>query len=425
MAFRRGRHPLKIGRVGKIYNPTDYVTPICDSLDDLYNRTGTLRSWSMVASNDRDREAAARAPTPKAAPVAQVKAAKVAAGTSCKECGRTDGFFVDNENFLVCSCGVVQGRAGYKDDFKEAIDPNSRRGDAGSSQSASVMGLPGNMQKAGWIAARSKDVDADALPEQLETRIADAVVAAEENASKIAPFDPLVLADVRRGIDRVVKSSWNHSKLCGKGCGNVIHDRSALLISVKVLELVVGHAALEPPAGVSAASMRALQTRLSQLPIISNSRSTTGHAAASAIVELHLTSDERLCHPCRSPGKRRADDPKPAELKRCNSSSNELHISSLATRVRDAIDSLPDFDEEAKNTAVRVLANSNSFVDDLRAGRVLDSGTTELQMAKLLLVAVLDKEGRKPPVEVDATELQKMKAALPEIVRSVEEDELF
>lgn len=103
----RGEHPLKTGRKRVLYHRSDYITPIIDSMTDLYDTGADVFGISIMLSRQRKRQ---KAQDQQAKLQSSVNANELG-NVLCTECGnQSTSKMITTKEGLVCNCGVVCGR---------------------------------------------------------------------------------------------------------------------------------------------------------------------------------------------------------------------------------------------------------------------------------------------------------------------------
>lgn len=103
----RGEHPLKTGRKRVLYHRSDYITPIIDSMTELYDTGADVFGISIMLSRQRKRQKA----QDQQAKLQSGEHAKDLVNVLCTECGnQSTSKMITTKEGLVCNCGVVCGR---------------------------------------------------------------------------------------------------------------------------------------------------------------------------------------------------------------------------------------------------------------------------------------------------------------------------
>ena len=383
---RRAEHPLRCGIRGKLYSRHDFVTPISDCIGELYSRFSRLRAYSFISKAERrvEREAAAfTVAIPKVPPTgAGASSARADSRPVLCGCGSTETF-VDSENFVVCTyCGAIKGQASMGATYGETSG-EGRRADA--PKATGCVSVLSGFRTASLIAAKSTG-EKDVLPKRVATRLADTVVECEKLASRIGPVEPVVLAEVRRCVGRVIRRSYKHSVACGRQpCLLLIHDRTAALLARCTFAHTVGRLAVEGITGVSRSSIELVHARLQALASESSLTAWSSTACALEALESEATDLAVVCVPI----KRKAEPQLSAvSLKRVASSDADLAVSAppCTTQVRNAIHEL-DLSPALRSEAVASLVGSSPLAAAVRSGRLM-KGSTPAAIADVVVAAV-------------------------------------
>ena len=103
----RGEHPLKTGRKRVLYHRSDYITPIIDSMTELYDTGADVFGISIMLSRQRKRQKA----HDQQAKLQSGEHSKELVNVLCIECGnQSTSKMITTKEGLVCNCGVVCGR---------------------------------------------------------------------------------------------------------------------------------------------------------------------------------------------------------------------------------------------------------------------------------------------------------------------------
>ncbi len=400
----REHHPLGCGRKGKRYNLYDRIEPLIDCISDLHKVVSRLRDWSVVARGLRKRH--------KVDPVTPPRDWN-RKDVLCMGCGTSDPakLKVDNESFLVCECGTINGRSAFGDDYAEAKDMDKRRGEApraaapGGRMPTSTMVPSAEERRRGMGAAvhicnrATVPVESD-LPQRVESKLQSAVEHINRLAGRMAPIDQEVVAEVRRTADRVVRVSHQHSKHCCKSvCTLNICDKPPQVIGAKCFVYAIEK--LCSGGGVSGVSKQTLfnlHQRVRNSHLFSLRENNVQHEGCAAAIAAIDAEEFELGKPCAhvKAGKReREEESKKVALKRVSSGGLEgAAQASKLTKIRNAIaDSDFGFGDEVSAEAIRLLVQSSELSSEIKAGTALPRSLRDSALAYVLMRAVAERAG--------------------------------
>jgi hypothetical protein len=450
-------HPLRCGIPGKLYNKSDFVTPLCDVMHLLHSSAYGFGLSQLMQrarkSTAKDRNAVEGFGTtvtatfqPGAAALTAVRPAhKVSlqapradrtAGPYCISCKNSNPvkFTINNEGFRVCECGIVNGLDNYGVNFSEthSTNNNTARADAvcdshehrlDSSRNATSLSrrqkevlqrssvVPESVKRASRLGHATKVVAAAAelaLPLMTKgqaRKLTTVVDTINKLATQIAPVDESIVRQVRRTADRLFCRSVEHSRCCGKSsCHRSLFDKSARVIACKCFVYTIEKAANgDGIDGVSKQTLTALQFK------INNSHVFNAHDNAaqsmSCIGILVALDSEDMTRPCGTmstlvvPLKRKADSVDSVagtSMKRQNSDLNPSPI----LQVRDAISKLSGefaFGSGVRDKAIGALMNGN-FGNAVRTNTIVPAAAGKYATAYVVLCAVTDaSDGHMSP----------------------------
>ena len=441
------KHPLCCGRKGKLYNFYDRVAPLVDCISDLHKAVSRLRDWSVVARGLR-KSAKVRvdaAPAPRD---------NTGLPVLCVVCGTRDPakLNVDQESFLVCECGTINGRSGFGDDYTEAKDMQKRRAEP-CAPFASARRMPAStvvaeaeqrrrgMGAAAHICSRAAANAETGLPPKVQSKLESAVEHINKLASRMAPIDQEVVSEVRRTADRVMRLSHQHSEHCCKSnCTLNICDKPPQVIGAKCFVFCVEKLCTgEGVGGVSKQALASLHQRVRSSHVFSIRDNNVQHESCAAAIATIDAEQFVLARPCAhvKPAKRsRDEEARKVPLKRVSSGGlGGAAQASKLTKIRNAIaDSNFGFEHGVGAEAIRLLVHSNELATAIKSGSAIPRSLGDAETAYILMRAVTERQGgacsAAPPaaanlgaVDVDGI-VARVRALLPEEGLE-DDDELF